>query len=112
MSLIVFPISKKATQANDQERKQLAEFLEPVSLRIYPMVAGKLPSLSKLPPRTDVHEWLATNCEYVLHTLITFICKWQYSPDESPLLLTTDVHAQRELHAVLFFVPNPGFFVP
>jgi MOB kinase activator 1 len=54
--------SKKATQANDQERKQLAEFLEPVSLRIYPMVAGKLPSLSKLPPRTDVHEWLATNC--------------------------------------------------
>ena len=73
------------------------------------MVVGKLPSLSKLPPRTDVHEWLATNCEYVLHTLI---CNWQYSPDESPLLITIDVHAQQELHAVLFFVPDPCFFVP
>ena len=62
------PISKKATQPTDQERKLLAEYLEPVSLRIYPLVVGKLPSLSKLPPRTDVHEWLATNCE--LHTLL------------------------------------------
>ena len=61
--LFIYIYSKKANPSADQERKQLAEFLEPMSLSIYPLVAGKLPLLSKLPPRTDIHEWLATNCE-------------------------------------------------
>ena len=60
--------SKKAAQNNDQDRKPVAQFLEPHSLSIYPLIVGKLPSLSKLPPRTDIHEWLATNCKHPLYS--------------------------------------------
>ena len=30
---------------------------------IIPSVAGKLQQLIRLPPLTDIHEWLATNCK-------------------------------------------------
>lgn len=37
------------------------KFLTSSALVIYPFVAGKLHQLSQLPPKNDVHEWLATN---------------------------------------------------
>ena len=53
--------AKSTSSSSVDEKKPL--FLEPGSLEIYHTVAGKLHHLSRLPPKTDIHEWLATNCE-------------------------------------------------
>ncbi len=49
-----------STNATPEEKP----FLEPGSLQFYMAVAGRLQRLIKLPPQCDIHEWLATNCEY------------------------------------------------
>ena len=54
---------QKTTSASSIDDKKPL-FLEPGSLVVYHTVAGKLHHLSKLPPKTDIHEWLATNCEF------------------------------------------------
>lgn len=51
--------TKTTSASSIDDKKPL--FLEPGSLVIYHTVAGKLHHLSKLPPKTDIHEWLATN---------------------------------------------------
>lgn len=51
---------KSSSNSTSEDRKP--QFLEPSALAIYPMIVGKLQRLSRLPPRTDIHEWLATNC--------------------------------------------------
>lgn len=56
---------KKAHQSSIEEKKH---FLEPDAITMIPAAAGKLQQLIRLPPQTDIHEWLATNCEY--HTLL------------------------------------------
>ena len=52
---------KKAHQSSIEEKKH---FLEPDAITMIPAAAGKLQQLIRLPPQTDIHEWLATNCEY------------------------------------------------
>ena len=54
--------SDKKTQHSGQEEKR--PFLEQDSIMIIPSVAGKLQQLIRLPPLTDIHEWLATNCKW------------------------------------------------
>ena len=39
------------------------------------MIVGKLLRLSRLPPRTDIHEWLATNCESVCVCVCVCVCE-------------------------------------
>jgi hypothetical protein len=54
-----FNRADKKSQQNSFEEKRY--FLEPDAISIIPAVAGKLQQLIRLPPRTDIHEWLATN---------------------------------------------------
>lgn len=54
-------INRKSINNTVTDEKR--QFLESNSLQIYPAVAGQLHRLSRLPPQTDIHEWLATNCE-------------------------------------------------
>ena len=53
----------RKAQSNSISEEKKPPFLERGALAIYPTVAGKLQRLTRLPPRTDIHEWLATNCE-------------------------------------------------
>ncbi|XP_003385641.1 PREDICTED: MOB kinase activator 2-like [Amphimedon queenslandica] len=55
----LFRNSDKKSQHTGQEEKR--HFLEHDSNMIIPSVAGKLQQLIRLPPLTDIHEWLATN---------------------------------------------------
>ena len=62
-------------------------FLEPSMLTLYHSVAGRLGHLSRLPVRTDVNEWMATNgkCNLqggkegegnMIHCCILWECWW------------------------------------
>lgn len=51
---------KKATQNASEEKRHL-HFLEEDAVAILSAVAGKLQQLTRMPKRTDIHEWLATN---------------------------------------------------
>eukprot|EP00731_Ephydatia_muelleri_P006738 Em0003g986a len=50
--------------------KRLA-FLDPEALVINDAVAGKLQHFARLPPQSDVNEWLATNCLAFFHQINT-----------------------------------------
>ena len=56
------PYSKPKTPHGSAADKRMV-FLEPESLVINDAVAGKLQHFARLPPQSDVNEWLATNCE-------------------------------------------------
>ena len=64
----MFRSDKSKSQQNNTEEKR--PFLEPDSIALLPTGVGKLQQLVRLPPLTDIHEWLATNCESQ-HTAFT-----------------------------------------
>lgn len=59
MSFLFSSRSEKKVSQNNLEEKRY--FLEPDAIVLLPSAAGKLQQLIRLPPSTDIHEWLATN---------------------------------------------------
>ena len=56
------PSSKPKASHGSAVDKRLA-FLDPEALVVNDAVAGKLQHFARLPPQSDVNEWLATNCK-------------------------------------------------
>lgn len=55
----LFKSDKKASSSQPEEKKA---YLEPENVVLLPVVVGRLHDASRLPPRNEVNEWLATNC--------------------------------------------------
>ena len=62
INVLCVPCRTKGSN-NTPEADEKKAFLDTSVLTLYPSVSGKLKELSKLPQRTDVNEWLATNSE-------------------------------------------------
>ena len=53
--------SEKRATHNPSEERRHVYFLEEDAIAILPTVAGRIQQLTRMPKRTDIHEWLATN---------------------------------------------------
>ena len=59
------PLSRSDKKASSSQPEEKKAYLEPENVVLLPMVVGRLHDASRLPPRNEVNEWLATNCECV-----------------------------------------------
>jgi MOB kinase activator 1 len=60
MSFLFNSKSEKSKSSSQIDEKKI--YLAPENLCILPMVVGRLHDISRLPPKSDKNEWLATNC--------------------------------------------------